>query len=91
VTINEVAWSGTSSDATDEWIELVNNTSDAVDLSSWHLTKAYGGMDIALSGMIQPGGFYLIERHDDTAVNDIPADLVAPFGDGLSNEGRACG
>jgi len=66
VVINEVAWSGTPGDATDEWIELVNNTSDAVDLSSWHLTTADGGLDIVLAGVIEPGSFYLIERHDDT-------------------------
>lgn len=83
VIINEVAWMGTANSATDEWIELF---SDKVqDLSGWTLSTADGGMNIALSGSITAGGYYLIERTDDTAVSDITADLVAPFGSGLSN------
>jgi len=66
VTINEIAWSGSGARPGGEWIELVNNTTVPVDLSGWHLTTADGGMDIALTGVIPPDGFYLIERHDDT-------------------------
>lgn len=83
VIINEVAWMGTAQSATDEWIELYSDI--AQDLTGWTLSAADGGMNIALSGSIAAGRYYLIERTDDTAVPDITADLAAPFGSGLSN------
>jgi hypothetical protein len=42
VIINELAWAGSSKPAygsDDEWIELKNMTSDAIDISGWQLTK----------------------------------------------------
>jgi uncharacterized repeat protein (TIGR01451 family) len=37
VIINEIAWSGTAADATNEWIELRNLGSEPVDLTGWTL------------------------------------------------------
>jgi len=37
VVINEIAWGGTKISSDDEWIELVNNTGETIDLSGWTL------------------------------------------------------
>jgi hypothetical protein len=43
VIINELMWMGSSGyGANDEWIELYNATSNAIDLSGWQLTKGAG-------------------------------------------------
>jgi phosphatidylserine/phosphatidylglycerophosphate/cardiolipin synthase-like enzyme len=88
VVVNEVAWGGTRAHATDEWIELANTTPLTIELAGWQLRAADGSPHITLSGQIGPYGFYLIERTADTTVADIPADLVCPFGAGLSNGGE---
>lgn len=88
VVINEVGWSGTTAYAVDEWIELYNNTPDAIDLSNWRLTTA-DGMNLLLHSDIAPHGYYLIERTDDTTISDIPADWTGPFGGyGLNDDGE---
>ena len=88
VSINEIAWMGTAVSGTDEWIELVNDSDTSVDLSGWRIEAEDGSPSIGLSGMIAANGYFLIERTDDTTVPDITADLVAPFGNGLSNTGE---
>ncbi len=88
VVINEVAWMGTGASYTDEWIELHNTTAGTVTLDGWQITSN-DGMAIELSGEIAPQSFYLIERTDDTTVDDIPADLTTSFGSGgLHNDGE---
>ena len=85
VVINEIAWMGTVDSSTNEWIELANS-GGAVDLTGWIL-RIEGKKDIALSGSISAGEYYLIERTDDSTVPNIPADLATSFGTGLSNDG----
>jgi len=88
VSFNEIAWMGTSISSTNEWIELFNDGVDSVDLSGWKITTNDGGLSINLSGSIPAQGFYLIERTDDNTVPSVVADLVSPFGSGLSNSGE---
>ncbi len=83
VAINEVAWSGSRSDHTDEWIELVNTTDGPVDLTGWRLTSSDGAPDVQLVGVLPPrsagdprAGFYLLERDDDESVPSIAADIL---------------
>jgi hypothetical protein len=76
VVINEIAWGGTDVSANDEWIELYNNTGSNIDLSSWSLNAIDGTPSIALSGVIPAGGYFLLERTDDTTVSDITADII---------------
>lgn len=92
VVINEVAWRGTSSaHAQDEWLELKNNASKAIDLTNWVL---YSETDFgpyllfahATNKTIPANGYYLIERTDDTTISTIVGDFVAPFGNGLGND-----
>ncbi len=89
VVINEIAWMGTAAAATDEWIELYNNTAIPISLVGWRVTTV-DGMNLALNGEIEPYGYYLMERMDDNTVSDIPADWIGSFGGGgLSNTGEA--
>lgn len=88
VVINEIAWMGTESSYTDEWIELYNPGTDAVDLSGWRLKSADGKPDIALSGQVGAGEYYLIERTSDTTISDVAADLIITFGTGLGDAGE---
>ncbi len=75
VVINEVAWGGTEASGTDEWLELLNNTSSPIDLTGWKIiddvTTTYN-----LSGTIPANGYFLVEK-TETVVNDIPADVLA--------------
>jgi hypothetical protein len=75
VVVNEVAWMGTLHSATDEWIELFNNTADPVSLDGWRLFDD-NDLDVALSGVITPRGYHLLERTDDTTISDVAADQV---------------
>jgi hypothetical protein len=87
VVINELAWSGTIASATDEWIELRNNTREDIDLTGWTLSWADGEIIIHFgeakddtkevrTSVIPARGFYLLERTDDTTISDIEADLI---------------
>lgn len=73
---NEIAWMGTATSSSDEWIELKNNYSETIDLSGWKIIARDGVPIIDLTGSIVPGGFYLLERTDDETVAGIPADLL---------------
>ncbi len=83
VVINEVAWGGTADSAADEWMELYNAAPGAVDLAGWTLRSSDGTPTIPLTGTIPPGGYFLLERDDDSTVSDIPADLI--YQGGLNN------
>ena len=76
VVVNEIAWMGTAASPYDEWIELANNTDQAVNLTGWTLAAVDGNPTIALAGVIPAKGFFLLERDDDTCITDITADLV---------------
>ena len=94
VTISEIAWMGTSVDNGSfcEWVELANDGLESVSLSGWTLKTLDAGMSVSLSGSIDAGGFYLIERSTPSACPDpvpgISADLSRTFGGGLSNAGE---
>jgi hypothetical protein len=85
VRFSEIAWAGTSAYATDEWMELWNPGGGAVSLSGWTLTDG-GDIHIALTGTIVAGGYYLLERTDDTTVADVPADQI--YSGALGNGGE---
>jgi len=92
--INEIAWSGTAESATDEWIELYNPTDESIDLSGWtlvfgdtviHLDRVADATIEVRRSVIEPGGFYLLERTDDDTVSDMTADLI--YKGALPNDG----
>lgn len=77
ILINEVAWAGTASNLpNDQWIELHNPSSVAVNISGWKLTSSGGNVNITLNGSISSGGFFLLERDDNTTVADISANQM---------------
>ena len=94
VVINEIAWAGTAAGASDEWIELYNPTEDDIDLSGWTLRfgeRAIRFADVEAGALdirrteIEAGGYFLLERTDDTSVANVEADVI--YRGGLSNAG----
>lgn len=94
VRISEIAWMGTDV-ATNahycEWVELENQGTERVSLSGWRLSTEDGGMTVALSGAIDPGAYFVVERYTANACPDPVSgisDFSAPFGGGLANAGE---
>lgn len=83
--IHEVAWGGTLASSSDEWIELFNPGGAPVNLFGWVLTDG-GDIEVHLSGVLPPGGFYLMERSSDSTIADRRADRV--YSGALSNDGE---
>ena len=84
VVINEVAWAGSTDSANDEWLELYNTSSAAVDLSNWKLRD--DGVDaftFPVGSSIAARGYLLME--DSEGVTNLPADLI--FNMSLANTG----
>jgi len=75
IVINEIAWMGTTADTGDEWLELYNASPVNINLTGWKLIAADGDPEIALSGTLAAGGYYLIEKqHEETT--DVASDLI---------------
>lgn len=87
IVVNEIAWMGTASSANDEWIELKNTDSEAVDVTGWSLAAADGTPEITLEGTIAPGGVFLLERTNDDTVPGVTASQI--YTGALSNSGEA--
>jgi len=86
VAINEIAWMGTLANTADEWIELKNNSSRAIDLSGWTLSADDGAPSIVLSGTLAAHGYAIVERTDDRTIADVTAHTV--YTGALSNSGE---
>lgn len=91
ITINEIAWMGTQASYADEWIELKNNSSEPIDILGWTLYAQDGQPSITISEtcnntLIQGGGYFLLERHNDNTVPGITADCI--YTGALSNSGE---
>lgn len=86
ILINEIAWSGTDASPYDEWIELYNPGADPVQLDGWILTDGQD-IEIELSGSIPAGGYFLLERTDDSTISTLPAGQL--YTGTLSNRGEA--
>jgi len=89
VVINEVAWAGTASSSSHEWIELFNNAPISMSLEGWTI-RIGGSKTLALAGSIAPKGYFLIQRNTATFGsfgNGVVADLTTPFS--LVNTGES--
>ncbi len=86
IRINEVAWSGTPTSSNDEWIELFNDGEETISVENWTLKAVDESPDITLAGEIEPNGFFLLERTDDTTVPNIEANII--YAGSLSNTGE---
>ncbi len=78
LTISEVAWAGTASSTSDEWIEIHNPKDVPVDVTGWLITFGDTAIDLgkAANTVIEAGAYFLLERTDDETVSDITADLI---------------
>ncbi len=87
VLINEIAWMGTDNSANDEWLELYNPGNEAVDLTGWTLKSQDGTPNIVFGEKsIAPGGYFLLERTDDSTIPNISADQI--YTGALGNSGE---
>jgi hypothetical protein len=86
VIINEIAWSGTKANSDDEWIELYNPTSNAIDLTGWVLKSDDNTPKITFPNGTAIAGksFFLLARNTDT-FKDVTPDLI--YGAQGSNQG----
>ncbi|MCU0652987.1 MAG: lamin tail domain-containing protein [Candidatus Pacebacteria bacterium] len=86
IIINEVAWMGGAASYADEWMELKNVSAADVDLNGWQLQNKSQKMKIALEGILPAGGFYLLERTDDTSAEGVGANKIYSGNLGNANE-----
>ena len=70
IIFNEIAWMGSPSSSNAEWMEVKNNSADAVDLSGWELMNASGKIKISFSSgdAIAGGGFLVLARESAGAI-----------------------
>ena len=88
VILNEIAWAGTISGLPDdEWIELYNPGTTAINMTGWSIRATDGTPNITLAGAIPAGGYFLLEKDDNNTVSDIAADQIYT-GNTLSNSGE---
>ena len=71
--------------SSDEWIELQNLGSTAIDLDGWRLTDG-GDINVALGGTIPAFSYFLLERTDDSTIADIAANQI--YTGSLANGGE---
>jgi len=76
ILINEVAWSGTAASTDDQWIELYNPNSVAVNISGWVLKNYEDTFSVTLNGSIAAGSFFLLERDTNLTVSDVTANQI---------------
>lgn len=89
VVFSEIAWMGTQASSADEWMELFNVGTTTADMAGWKIQDGDGNTVVSLSGIIDLGAYFLIERTDQQTVKDIEAQITSPFGgSGLSNGGE---
>lgn len=86
VVVSEIAWMGTTTSSSDEWIELYNNTAVSVSLAGWTLSDG-DDISITLDGDIPAGSHYLLERTNDDSVPGVPNDET--YSGGMSNTGES--
>jgi hypothetical protein len=78
VLFSEIAWSGSTRSDADEWIELVNLSDAAVDLTGWHIEGAAGSAPLTIpSGAIPPRGTFLIANYAEGNTKTL---LTTPVG-----------
>jgi hypothetical protein len=85
IILNEIAWMGSPTSSTGEWIELKNISAHEVDLSGWELLNTSGKIKISFSGgdRIVPGGIRLLLRGSAPAA----ASTTLLYSGNLANTG----
>ncbi len=83
VVISEVAWAGSGDSSSDEWIELYNNTSQAINLTGWVIDDHNGAQTYPLQGTIAAHSYFLLESRE--IATSIVGDMIKSTS--LSNSG----
>jgi hypothetical protein len=83
VTINEIAWMGTSVSPNHEWIELYNDSTNSVSVDGWMLQDT-DSLNINLTGTIPAGGYAVLERTSDASA---PGSAFLVYTGALKNTG----
>lgn len=89
VIFNEVAWMGSVSDSSHEWIELKNNSSENVDISGWQIFDQKEQISVIFekNTILVPKGLYLLEKLEeaveDKKAHKIYSGILANSGEGL--------
>ena len=86
IIISEVAWMGTTASSTDEWIELFNPGSVAINITGWVLSTTDNSFSVTLNGTVPAGGYFLLERTDDDTIKDIAANQI--YSGSLDDKGK---
>ncbi len=95
IVINEIAWTGTGADDSDEWIEIYNPASQSKNLGGWTLKSfkikdgvlASDSPDIVIATKsLDPFSYLIFERTADTTISDISADQI--YTGALDNAGE---
>jgi len=83
VVINEIAWMGTKSSKSDEWIEFYNNTNSTINIANWSIFEADTGKclnfseaDGTTTTSISPKGYLIYANHQDDLKDDQGNSLV---------------
>jgi hypothetical protein len=79
VIINEIAWMGTPSSRTDQWIELYNpDLNNPVPITNWHIKSTNNNaVNITLTGTIPAGGYFLVANPG--TFETLPVNQTATF------------
>ncbi len=83
VVISEIAWAGSGDSSSDEWIELYNNTSQAINLTSWAIDDHNGAQTYPLQGTIAAHSYFLLESRE--IATSVVGDMIKSTS--LSNSG----
>ncbi|OQB07499.1 MAG: hypothetical protein BWY21_01628 [Parcubacteria group bacterium ADurb.Bin216] len=77
IVFSEIAWMGSKSSSSAEWIELTNNGTHSVDLFGWKIYDDDSKLEILITDHItlKGGGYLLLERGEE-AVPNLSADLL---------------
>jgi len=88
VVVNELAWMGSLESYSNEWIELKNISSAAIDLSGWQLQNKNKKIKIAIgdNSFLPAGGIYLLERTADDSAPGVSANMIYSGSLGNANE-----
>ena len=89
IIFSEINWAGDNESASNEWIEIKNNSGRALGLNGWQILSGDGNVKIIFKeeNKISSGELYLLERTDDNSVPDVTADMI--YSGALSNSGAA--
>ncbi|HEY5913637.1 MAG TPA: lamin tail domain-containing protein [Verrucomicrobiae bacterium] len=91
IVINEIMYSPISLDDDDQYVELYNRSTSAVDLSGW---KFVSGINFTFppGALIAPDGYMVVARNSARMLTNYPnlnaANLVGDFGGKLSHRGE---